>query len=367
MTINQELQQRRLPPLWDKAPTDAASWKECRAALLEQLRRYMYGFNPDFPREVRTEPLPMPDAYIHFCAGKVNYDAFNMILKTPMGEYSIPVELVLPKSVAKAPVILHLAFRRMPDRYIPVEEILDQGVGLAILCYNDISRDGCDSNYTYGLANHFIGERARSREEWGRIGIWAWAAMGLMDVLQTRDDVDGAHIAVNGHSRLGKTALWVGAQDERFFAVHANDAGYGGSGLHRGHTGETTRDFRRAGSRDWFCEAFMDYENDSEDARPTDQHMLCACVAPRYLYVASALVDNCVDWASDLLSCKAASAAWEALGKPGIAVPDELPQIPYRTADGSVGYHVRTGAHYLSREDWNKFIAFFKDKIEQDR
>ena len=29
---------------------------------------------------------------------------------------------------------------------------------------------------------------------------------------------------------------------------------------------------------------------------------------------------------------------------------------------GRIGYHRRPGLHYFSREDWNRFIAFFESK-----
>lgn len=40
----------------------------------------------------------------------------------------------------------------------------------------------------------------------GKIALWAWAALRVMDYLQTREYVDLKNVAVVGHSRLGKTA-----------------------------------------------------------------------------------------------------------------------------------------------------------------
>lgn len=349
-----EIQNRELPNL---CVSDRFT-EQRRAELLDILMHNIYGRTPPPPVHVRGKVTATDQ---RCCAGKVTEQKITVAFDTPKGDFELPFDLFIPKEVNLPPVILHIAFRSVPDGYIPVEEITDNGFALAVVCYNDIIKDTCDGDFDRELGGMFREGGQRAPDEWGKIGMWAYGASRVMDYLLTLDSIDKNCVSVMGHSRLGKTALWCGAQDRRFFAVMSNESGVGGASVLKHGSGEKVTDFIRCGSIDWFCENFRSFDG-RENKMPFDQHFLLACIAPRYLYVASAEIDKGADPRSEFLSCCAASEAYKALGLDGIITPDAYPEPPVSLHEGRIGYHIRKNLHYLSRYDWNEFMRFIKLK-----
>ena len=343
--LKEMLKERNIPPFLD------------REEMLDILMREEYGYMPPKPLSVTWE---LKKHHIRsFCAGKADLHRVDVTCKMERGDLTFPVYAALPRGEGKYPFFVIINFRdSVPDLYLPSEELVDNGFAVLSICYKDVTSD--DGDFTSGLAGILYENGERGATDAGKIAMWAWAAQRVMDYAESLDCLDLDRACVCGHSRLGKTAMLAAATDERFTFAHSNDSGCSGAAMTRGKVGERVADICKNFPY-WFCENYKRYAG-KEDEMPFDQHYLAACIAPRYLSVASAEEDKWADPESEMLTCAAVSEVYESMGLEGFVCEDRPPRVGDVYHNGHIGYHLRSGSHYFSREDWHRLIEFINSK-----
>jgi hypothetical protein len=365
-----------------------SDWQQRRSEILDLFATQVYGETPDQPLNIRKKVLFTDEKALN---GKATLKEVRIFFTDEDSRPYMDILLFTPNQAERpAPAFLGLNFFgnhsihphpeiTLSDQWMranedfgivdhrateasrgvrtsrwPVEMIIDRGYALATVYCGDIDPDKNDFQDGIHPLFYESGQSEPADDEWGTIGAWAWGLSQALDHLQTEEAIAADQVAVIGHSRLGKAALWAGAQDERFGMVISNDSGCGGAALSRRAYGETVGRINHAFPH-WFCDNFNQY-NQNESALPVDQHMLLALIAPRPLYVASAEEDQWADPRGEFLSAHHATPVYKLLDKEGLPV-SEMPDID-EPVMGTIGYHVRHGGHDINSYDWQQYLDF---------
>ena len=243
-----------------------------------------------------------------------------------------------------------------------VRLLLQRGYAFATYYYGDLEPDAKNMQQYSARNLYSTPADLQKPDAWGAFGLWAWGLSRALDYLQLDPLIDATHVAVTGHSRLGKTADWAAAQDLRFAAVLSNESGHGGQSIQRRALGETVAHL--AGSFPyWFCPAYAQWVGHDKDI-PVDGNLLLSLLAPRPVYVGSAVGDEWSDPHGEFLSAVSASRVYALLGKP--ALPPSTPQpaldTPIGVTGSDVAYHERTGKHDVTAFDWQHYLDFLDNR-----
>ena len=388
-------------PLVDNAGhkvVDAKQWRDSRRAeVMKLVEENIFGRTPDTRERQKSAISEVVESDATALGGKATRTQLKV---WPIGKSGPAFDLLLyTPNAAKGPVPVFLGLNfggnhttvtdpavRLPSTWVSkqwaaidgsnratekgrggqasrwqVETLVARGYGLATVYCGDFEPDfpeGWKQGFRAALSPD--GASAVWKEgDWACIGAWAWGLSRSLDALEKLPAVDARRVAVIGHSRLGKAALWAGAQDERFALVISNESGCGGAALGKRIFGETVGIIAGAypgrGFPHWFTARYATFA-EHEDRMPIDQHHLLALVAPRPLYVASAVEDRWSDPKGEFLGALAAEPVFKLLGQPGLGTAT-YPEVGQRVGR-SIGYHVRKGKHDVTLEDWEAYLDF---------
>jgi hypothetical protein len=341
----------------------AAAWPARRSEIRELFREQVYGRSPGAPERLRFDVVEENKAAMD---GAATLKRIAVVSTQAGREHRFELTLFLPNRLkGAAPLFLLLnnrpatntdPTRKEKSGFWPAEQVISKGFGIAALQVGELAPDD-KVRFRDGVIKLFEGtiEGSRPANAWGALAAWAWGASRAMDYFVKDPAIDAKHIAVVGHSRGGKAALWAGAEDERFAMVVSNESGEGGAALSRRNYGETLARITEVFPH-WFARNYAGFAG-REAALPVDQHMLLALAAPRAVYVASADQDLWSDPRGEFLSLALSSPVFALWRDPPIAAA-AMPPLRQPLVAGRRGYHVRDGVHNLTPYDWERFLDF---------
>ncbi|HEX4945427.1 MAG TPA: acetylxylan esterase [Blastocatellia bacterium] len=370
-----------------KLVTTKQQWlKQRRPELKALFQHYMYGYLPAAPKIKATVGQSFNDAL----GGKAAIREVTIDLGKP-GAPKINVLLITPNHVkAPAPAILGLNFCgnhtvlndarvSLNPNWIPTTQYcpgvvnnrateaargkgIDREWGLAdaiargyavVTFYNgDIAPDTPD--FTRGVFPHFSAANASKETAWGNIAAWAWGYHRVLDYLVTDKAIDKNRIALFGHSRMGKAALFAAAMDERAALVFPHQAGMGGTAPSRGTVGESVKAINDRFPH-WFNDTFPLF-NDNPARLPFDQNGLVALMAPRPVMFSCAVEDTWSNPPGQFAVLQAADKVYKFFGVEGMSATT-MPKAG-NAVNSRLGFFYRPGKHATTNEDWNAFLDF---------
>jgi len=333
---------------------DAKAWaSKRRPELIRLYETEIFGRTPANAPLVTWTKMPIQGTFpgetpeISFVTGRI-------------GDGSDPPRMMLavnfpPGTHGPVPVILALQFGGggTPIPSPPIaDEILARGWAYATLGYQDIQPDKIDT-FDKGVIGATPSSGSRGPDAWGAISAWAWGVSRAIDYLSKDPRIDG--IALHGHSRLGKTALWASALDPRIAVVYASCPGEMGAALSRRDFGETVDDMAQNFPY-WFSPSFQKWVGRWNDM-PVDAHMLIALSAPRGVFVTGGTQDQWADPKGEFLAEVAAGPVYRLVGAHDLGLTS-LPPVDTPVVDGDLGWYYHTGPHAATKEDWRAFLTF---------
>lgn len=365
-----------------KRLSSAAMWESRRRELRQTFADFMFGEIPPPPQkitlELRRERTDALD-------GTAIRREIRIHLENDGKRFFFDMLWYIPKNLsAPCPAIVGLNFPGNPattdepdvfendpaklkdhalERGVQRErwcfkEMIARGFSMATAARDDLFFDAGDGRResVYSLF-HSPEELTEENRSLTAISAWAWGCIRLREILAADPLIDEKRIWVHGHSRLGKTALWAAANDEKFAGCVSNDSGCCGAAPSRRNFGETIHVITHAFP--WWFQKKLDLYAEKPAELPFDQNALLALTAPRPLLVASATEDLWADPYGEFLSTAAADEVWKLYGLGFNGTPEfPLPETP--AFGKALGYYLRTGKHAVTATDWKMVTEFIK-------
>ena len=345
------------PKVWDDLPAinpDNQPWEERRKFLSYKITSGEFGFRPvERPKDLAFETVKENP----ILGGKGMHRKVKISCTGPYAPFAFTADAYFPKDAKAVPTFVSVSLKGRLDSQkfnpdaedptvhsLPVSNVLARGMAVITFTNTDVATDD-EQSHRSGVFKAFgpLPENRKQRD-WGTLSAWAWGASRVADWAVTQPEFDAKRLAVIGHSRGGKTSLWAGATDDRFYLTCVNCSGTGGAKLnHMDLPLSESLESMQKGMPWWFSGYYPIVAQESARHKMEfDQHMLLALVAPRKLAVGSGSGDSWAGPPGERAAVELAAPIWEKLGVGGL--------------HENVFYHVRPGPHDLAPSDWESYM-----------
>ena len=290
-----------------------------------------------------------------FAAGKADKIKYELMLDFGEKEAILPVTAIIPKGDGRHPVIINFSTEtEAPNKFLPAEDLTDRGYTVFSLFMKDVS-DG-NGDFKSGISK-YIAKSRRKKSSAGKLAVWAWAILRVVEFVCDLIYVDTDAVAIAGHGICARAVMLAGGLDERIKFVIANGIAtlpfpYSDK---RAKSGITVHDYPYL-----YCPAFAD------DPSGDEYESLLRSCASKYILIGSAAdgigldTDEEYEYISSLSSSDHQSCESREITEKNNILTDRV-----QTCGENISYHIRPGVDYFSREDWNIYLDFIDRKIKQ--
>jgi hypothetical protein len=344
-------------------------WNSRRAEILKDAQELLYGVIPAdsvLPKvqfSVSTYGGGEGDAaYIQKeIYGAIDISRYPAVRDTPViaAVLRIPANATRPVPV----MIVYSGFGNNLETYW--NRTAPNGWGICTFNPNLLQPDNGAglTSFLVGLVNK---GNWRKPSDWGTIGAWSWGISRLIDYLETDKQVNPKMIGLSGHSRYGKATLVTMGYEQRIAIGFPSDAGSLGTKMNRRHWGQDLENSTGPSEYHWMAGTFFQWAGELVSGQylprriehcPVDAHSLLALCAPRPVFINAGTRSSWTDPYGMYLTTVYASPVYQLLGKKGMIMTDEKPQIDVAYIKGDIGYRYHEGGH-TDAPDWPAFFEF---------
>ncbi|BDC51063.1 hypothetical protein F183_A33790 [Bryobacterales bacterium F-183] len=339
-------------------------WKKRRPEIVEDFDREVYGRMPKNTPKVNwevTETKEERGYRTQRLVGHVDNSSYPDVTVDILATLAIPIG-----AREAVPVIVEYGFN-FPVRPGATtstgptwqEQVMSRRWAYATITPVSIQADN-GAGLTAGIIGLVNKGQPRKPDDWGALRAWGWGASRFLDYLETEKLVDAKRVALEGHSRYGKSVLVTMADDPRFAVAFVSSSGAGGAKLHRRTYGELLENVAAANEYHWMAGNYLKYAGPmTVEDLPVDSHELIALVAPRPVFISAGTLekgDGWVDPKGSFLAAVAAGPVYKLLGKKDLGTT-EFPPVETGLMAGDIAFRQHSGGH-VTGPNWPVFLEF---------